>query len=91
MSTAPCSLELQLRGYAMTTAEILYFMPDHPSLLQSFTWQQLDISPKFPQLKKFLDFWQDEIEGQLHEVQVAHNPVISAPSCVYAKGMWLLH
>ena len=84
-------LERQLRGYAMTTAEILYFLPDHPSLLQSFTWQELDIAPKFPELRKFLDFWSQQIEGRLHEVNVAHNAIIKPPSCVYAKGEWLLH
>ncbi len=31
-------LELRIQGYRLTTAEILYHLPDHPSLLQSFTW-----------------------------------------------------
>ena len=29
------SLELQLRGYRLTTAEILYHLPDYASLLQT--------------------------------------------------------
>ena len=87
-STSP--LELQLKGYTLTTAEILYHMPDHPSVLQSFTWQKLDIAPKYPELKRFLDFWVDEIEGRLHTVYVAHKQLIDAPRCVYAKGMWTL-
>ena len=40
--------ELALRGYRVTTAEILYHMPDHPKVLQSFLWQELDLAPKFP-------------------------------------------
>jgi len=32
------NLALQLNGYRLTTAEILYHMPDHPYLLQSFVW-----------------------------------------------------
>ena len=30
------NLKLQLNDYRLTTAEILYHMPDHPALLQSF-------------------------------------------------------
>lgn len=91
MEQSTTNLEMQLRGYSMTTAEILYFLPDHPSLLQSFVWQKLDLAPRFPELKKFLKFWTDEIEGRLHAVQVANNPKIAAPTCVYAKGLWMLH
>ena len=36
--------ELQLRGYRLTTAEIIYHLPDHPALLQSFIWQDLDLA-----------------------------------------------
>ena len=37
-----------LREYRLTTAEIIYRMPDHPDLLQSFIWQKLDLAPDFP-------------------------------------------
>ena len=46
-----------LQGYRLTTAEILYHLPDHPHLLQSFLWQQLDLAPRYPELRRFLDFW----------------------------------
>ncbi len=54
----------QLTGYRLTTAEILYHMPDHPAVLQSYVWQALDLAPKFPELHKFLDFWQDLLRRQ---------------------------
>ena len=60
----------QLREYRLTTAEIIYHLPDHPSLLQSFVWQHLDIAPEYPRLRKFLDFWSNSIEGKLHSVRV---------------------
>ncbi len=63
-------LERQLRGYRLTTAEILYHLPDHPAVLQSFVWQDLDIAPEFPVLHKFLGFWRREIEGRLHSVRL---------------------
>ena len=49
------SFEQILKGYRLTTAEILYRMPDHPQLLQSYVWQDMDISPRFPVLSNFLD------------------------------------
>ena len=69
-------LEWQLDGYRLTTAEILYHMPDYPELLQSFTWQTLDKPPRFPRLLDFLDYWERRIEGALHSVMVMHAGVI---------------
>ena len=43
----------QVLGYGLTTAEILYRMPDHPSLLQTYVWQNYDLFPKFPALHGF--------------------------------------
>ena len=71
------NIELKLRGYRLTTAEILYHMPDHPGVLQSYIWQDLDLVPGFPVLNKFLRFWQTGIEGRLHSVRVAARGIIS--------------
>lgn len=62
----------QLDGYSLATAEITYRMPDARSLLQTFVWQEYDLAPEFPELRKFLDFWERELEGPLHSVRVAH-------------------
>ena len=60
----------QLREYRLTTAEIIYHLPDHPDLLQSFIWQKLDLAPDFPELRRFLEFWSRNLEGKLHSVRV---------------------
>ena len=44
--------EKQLHNYRLTTAEILYHIPDYPELLQTFIWQVLDIHPEFPVLRR---------------------------------------
>ena len=44
------SFVAQLNNYRITTAEILYWMPDHKHVLQSFVWQNLDLAPRFPAL-----------------------------------------
>lgn len=83
-------LGLQLRGYRMTTAEILYHLPDHPNVLQSFVWQHLDKAPEFPVLRRFLDFWTQNIEGRLHSVKVARAALVT-PGEVRAGVSLLLH
>jgi uncharacterized protein Usg len=79
------NLILQLRDYRLTTAEILYHMPDHPKLLQSFLWQEYDLAPAFPELRRFLDFWVKEIEGRLHSVRVANRKLITAADLGYCR------
>ena len=69
-------LAKQLADYRLTTAEILYRLPDHPAVLQSYIWQDLDMAPRFPVLRKFLDFWEREIEGKLYQVRVASTETI---------------
>jgi len=84
-------IERQLQGYQLTTAEILYHLPDHPAVLQSFIWQDLDIAPRFPVLHKFLDFWTREIEGKLHSVRVASVGLISASRWQHTGCLMHLH
>ena len=66
-----------LDGYHLTTAHILYHLPDHPRVLQSYIWQNYDLAPKFPTLIKFLDFWTRELDGKLHSVFVANREIIT--------------
>lgn len=84
------SLSRQLEGYRLMTAEILYHMPDHPGVLQSFVWQDLDLAPRYPVLHRFLDFWHHKIEGRLHSVRVASSAII-APGEVRSPHMLHLH
>ncbi|NIA71556.1 Usg family protein [Pelagibius litoralis] len=72
-------LALQMNDYRLTTAEILYHLPDHPALLQSYIWQEYDLAPRYPELHKFLAFWEKNLEGPLHSVNVANIPIIAAP------------
>jgi hypothetical protein len=44
------SLLRQLEGFALTTAEILYRLPDYPRLLQGYMWQDYDLALNFPKL-----------------------------------------
>ena len=85
------NLSLQFNDYRLTTAEILYHLPDHPALLQSFIWQNYDIAPRYPELRKFLDFWTRQIEGKLHSVILASRGIISAAEIGFANAEFRLH
>lgn len=80
-----------LADYGLTTAEILYRLPDAPSLLQTYVWQGHDLFPKFPALMKFLAFWETELEGPLHSVRVAHCRLIKATDLAYRDGLYQLN
>ena len=85
------SLKLQLRNHRLTTAEILYHMPDHPSLLQSFVWQDLDIAPQYPVLRRFLRFWEQNLDGALHLVRVASTQLVKPAEYRFVDGALHLH
>jgi uncharacterized protein Usg len=85
------NLSLQLRDYRLTTAEILYHLPDHPNVLQSYIWQELDLAPKFPILHRFLDFWSHNLDGKLHSVKVAHAGIITPGNFRHAVASLTLH
>ena len=81
----------QVLGYGLTTAQILYRMPDHPSLLQTYVWQNYDLFPKFPELMRFLAFWVEKLDGPLHSVQVVHSKLIKPAELKAINGEFRLH
>ena len=84
-------LAKSLDGYALTTAHILYHLPDYPALLQSYIWQDFDLAPDFPVLVKFLEFWTTRLDGPIHSVRVAQKGVILPAEIRTADGVYTLH
>ena len=84
-------LELMLKGYGLTTAEILYHLPDHPHVLQTFIWQDYDLAPKFPVLFGFIEFWRAKLDGPLHSVYYTHRKLIAANEWRRVDGEFVLH
>lgn len=78
-------------NYRLTTAEILYHLPDHPHVLQSFVWQQLDLAPDFPALHRFLTHWRTTIVAPLHSVTVAQSPILPRDRLRHAAVSLQLH
>jgi uncharacterized protein Usg len=81
----------QVLGYGLTTAQILYRMPDHPSLLQTYVWQDYDLFPNFPALKDFLAFWETTLDCPLFAVTVAHSKLIKPAELHAVDGVFRLH
>ncbi len=81
----------QLRGERLTVTEVLYYMPDHPALLQRFLWQALDISPDFPRVHRFLNYWRDEIEAVIHSVTVSSAGLVAPARLVISQDVGRLH
>jgi uncharacterized protein Usg len=84
-------LEDQLYGRRLTTAEVLYYMPDHPSVLQSFIWQTLDLAPGYPRIARFLDYWRREIDAAIHSIRVGQTDRIGAAKWTSADAFLRLH
>ena len=88
---ADLQFKSMLAGFSLTTAEILYHLPDYPALLQTFIWQDYDVHPRFPKLKGFLEFWSGNIEGALYQIRVAHAGLIKPRDFQFRGGELLLH
>ena len=83
--------ELMLKGYGLTTAELFYRMPDYRNVLNTFVWQEYDLAPDHPRLFKFIEFWQDEIEGPLHSVRFPHRKMLSGGEWRQVVGEFHYH
>lgn len=51
--------------------QVYYFMPDHPNLLQEFTWGYDDIIPELIKTHKFLNHWHQNIEAVISEALIS--------------------
>ena len=65
------ALQKQLQGYRLTTAEILLpTCPTIPACCSPTSGRISTSTPRYPVLRRFLEFWSREIEGPLHSVRV---------------------
>lgn len=83
--------ECQLNGYGLTTAHILYGIPEFESVLQTYVWQDYDLAPDFPEMRKFLDCWQRSLDGPLHSVRFSHQRLIGPNEWRRVDGEFKLH
>ena len=80
----------RIPDFALASYEILYGLPDHPHILQTFFWQAIDTTPDFPRLIKFLRHWEQNIPAPLVSVRVAHQSLIRPSDFRYTRGELIL-
>ena len=49
------------------------------------------MAPDFPEMRSFLKFWQERLDGPLHSVRYVHRKLISATEWRALKGELILH
>lgn len=84
-------LSLQLQNYRLTTAEIIYHMPDYPQILQSYLWQDYDLLPDFPTLHRFIHFWEKNLEGKMHSITIAHVALVKPAEFRMVQSSFSIH
>ena len=57
----------------IVTINVLYWMPDYTHILQEFIWQTSDMRPEYPRVHRFLNYWHENIEAVISEVNIADN------------------
>ncbi len=81
----------RFRGGGLLTTEVVYFLPDHKNLLQSFVWQTIDTAPTFPRLHAFLDHWRRDVEAVIHLIRIAHSDWVGPAEIRTIDGRWTLN
>jgi len=57
----------------LVTLNVYYWMPDYENLIQQFMWQTMDVKPKYPRIHKFLDYWHNNIDAIVSEIQICES------------------
>lgn len=51
--------------------QVVYYMPEYPSLLQEFTWGYEDQVPGLMRTHRFLNYWKCNIDAVISEVMLS--------------------
>ena len=62
-----------IREKILVTLNVYYWMPDYENILQQFVWQTMDIKPKYTRVHKFLDYWHNNIDAIVSEIQICES------------------
>ena len=62
---------LIIKRKVLVTLNVYYWLPDYENILQQFLWQTLDTKPKYPRIEKFLDYWHNNIDAIVNEIEIS--------------------
>ena len=57
----------------LVSLRVLYYMPDHRSIIQEFIWQTEDVKPKYPRVNKYLNFCSVHIDAVIADIEMAES------------------
>jgi len=66
-----------VRNKVLVSLHVFYSMPDYRDLIQEFMWQTMDIKPKYPRVNKFLNYWKENIEAVIADIEMIETEKIS--------------
>ena len=61
---------ITLKKWTVATVQVVYYIPDHLHIINEFMWQTEDTLPEYPRIKRFLDYWDKNIDGPIKEVYI---------------------
>ena len=59
-----------IKRKVLVTLNVYYWMPDYENILQQLVWQTMDVKPKYPKVQKFLNYWHNNIDAIVNEIQI---------------------
>lgn len=71
----------------LVTLEVLYYLPDYPSILQSFIWQLNDLYPEYPKIYSFIGFWEKQIEAKINSITIIPNSNFIVPEYRFVEAI----
>ena len=55
----------------LVSLRIFYYMPDYRNIIQELMWQTMDVKPKYPRVNKYLNYWKNNIEAVIADIEIA--------------------
>ena len=86
MQTEKHRCSMIIKRKSLVTLNITYYRLDYRSILQEFIWQTMDVKPKYPRVQKFLNYWHNNIEATINEIQLCdseNNKISKADFMIY--------
>ena len=59
-----------INKWTLATVQVIYYVPDYLHIINEFSWQTKDQLPEYPRIKRFLDYWDKNIDGPIKDVYI---------------------
>ncbi len=65
------------KNWTIATVQVVYYIPDYLHIVNEFAWQTEDTRPYYPRIKRFLDYWDKNIDGPIKETYIYDHDIIN--------------